>query len=48
MLLPTTILFFGQIELILKHLFTTGPKISEILEVVLLATFTAPYVTLIF
>ena len=47
MLLPTTRLFFGQNELILKHLFTVGPKISDSLEVVLSATFTEPYVALI-
>ena len=47
MLVPTTMLFFGQNELILKHRLTVGPKTSEILEVVLSATFTGPYVTLI-
>ena len=46
-LTPTTTLFFGQSELILKHLLTVGPKISEVLEVVLSATFTLPYVALI-
>jgi hypothetical protein len=44
---PITTLFFGQNELILKHLLTVGPKISDMFEVVLSATFTAPYVALI-
>ena len=46
-LMPTIRLFLGQWELILKHWFTVGPKISVMLETELCAAFTEPYVRLI-